>query len=189
MELRMRSGSHCAHCRAVRRSGACTQHGFSYLLLMIAIAAISTLTAASVQSGAVASRRQAERALLFVGGEYGRALRSYTGSAAGAAGPRSLEELLKDPRTPGLRRHLRKIYADPLTGSTQWGLLKDPAGRITGIYSLAPGEPIQRTGFAPEHIYFADASSYAQWVFGMPMRGMNAQPLKRGVVEPPGGKP
>jgi len=109
-------------------------------------------------------RRDAEQALLFVGSEFERALRSYALVPAGttplaglgsaspalriAPGPRTLEELLKDPRSPGVRRHCATNHADPMTGLPTWGLIKDPAGFIVGIYSSAPGKPIKQTGFA-----------------------------------------
>ncbi len=86
-----------------------------------------------------------------------------------AQGPRSLEDLLKDPRLPGLRRHLRQLYADPLTGKEQWGLVKDSKGSILGVHSLAEGKPVQRTGFEPQLGSFEDAENYRQWVFGLPV--------------------
>jgi hypothetical protein len=42
--------------------------------------------------------------------------------------PLHLEELLQDPRHPGIQRHLRKIYLDPVTGKAEWGLITGPGG-------------------------------------------------------------
>jgi len=40
-----------------------------------------------------------------------------------------LEELLEDPRFPNTVRHLRKPFADPMTGQAEWGLAKAPESR------------------------------------------------------------
>ena len=158
--------------------------GFAYVLLLAAVAIIAVAATASLRIGVQMSRRDAEQSLLYVGSEFERALRSYAGMPASAnvnasnvatnqallsaRGPRTLEELLKDPRTPGIRRHLRQIYADPMTGQQTWGLVKDPAGFIIGVYSLAEGTPIKQTGFAPHQAGFEQAQAYGTWVFGLP---------------------
>lgn len=149
--------------------------GFAYVLLLVVIALLGLLASASLSLGAAMARRDAERQLLAIGLEFQQALRSYAGVPPSATlpvagrGPRTLEELLKDPRVPGTRRHLRQIYADPLTGRTDWGLVRDAQGHILGIHSMAQGLPIQRTAFEPTLASFEDAGSYHQWVFGLPM--------------------
>ncbi|UXH76056.1 type II secretion system protein [Roseateles amylovorans] len=134
---------------------------------MMALAVVGIAASFAVTLGATAERRDAERHLLFVGGEFERALVAYSASAR--RGPRELTELLRDPRFPGVRRHLRQIYADPLTGSTTWGLVRDREGFIIAVYSLARGTPIRRTGFEPGQETFADADDYAGWRFGLPI--------------------
>lgn len=149
--------------------------GYAYVYLLATIAMLGWATADTMALGATLARRDAERQLLAAGYEYQAALRSYAGVAqqtttgVQAHGPQTLDELLRDPRAPGVRRHLRRLYADPLTGKADWGLVRNPQGQIVGVYSQAPGVPIQRTGF--EHITWAgfdNANSYRQWVFGLP---------------------
>lgn len=150
------------------------ESGFAYLLLLIVVAMIGLLSASSLSIGSQVTRRDAERELLAIGSEFEQALKSYaavSGSPGGLArgvGPRSLQDLMKDPRFPGLKRHLRQIYADPLTGRAQWGLVIEPGGSIVGIYSLVEGVPIQRTGFEASKVSFENAESYASWIFGLP---------------------
>lgn len=79
--------------------------------------------------------------------------------------PGSLEELLKDERFPGVRRHLRKVFVDPMTGKAEWGLVK-VSGRIVGIHSLSTAVPIKQAGFEGEEQAFTGAQSYTEWVFG-----------------------
>jgi len=76
--------------------------------------------------------------------------------------------LLRDPRVPGVRRHLRRIYADPLTGNRDWAVVRDGQGFIIGIHSVAEGEPVKRAGFDMRLVNFDGARKYADWVFGLP---------------------
>lgn len=149
--------------------------GFAYVILLITLAVIGVGTAAAVQTGARMGRRSAEQQLLFVGNEFQKALLTYSGGSS-VAGPRELSELLKDPRIPGIRRHLRRIYEDPLTGSQEWGLRRDQVGRITGVFSLAPGTPLKRTGFDATRKSFEEAESYSDWVFGLQLQAAKQQP-------------
>lgn len=147
--------------------------GFAYVLLLITVAIIGLLSASSLSIGGQITRRDAERELLAIGNEFEQALKSYAAGGSGSVspafgtGPRSLQDLIKDPRFPGVRRHLRQIYADPLTGKADWGLVIEPGGSIVGVYSQAEGIPIQRTGFEPSKITFENAESYAVWRFGL----------------------
>ena len=148
--------------------------GFAYVFLLMTVALIGLFSAASVSLGSQASRREAERELLAVGAEFEQALKSYAGVSGGAGagiharGPQALEDLLKDARVPSLKRHLRQIYADPLTGRQEWGLVRAPGGFIVGVYSTAAGVPIQRAGFEAAKAEFENADAYAAWVFGLP---------------------
>jgi type II secretory pathway pseudopilin PulG len=151
----------------------CAQTGFVYLVLLLGVALISIAATAALSLGATMGRRDAERELLAIGAEFHHALRNYAGMPsagdipATGHGPRSLDDLLRDPRAPGIRRHLRQLYADPLTGNSDWGLIMDAQGRIAGVYSLAEGKPIRQTGFEPQFAAFEQADSYRQWVFGL----------------------
>lgn len=156
------------------RIGKRDSSGFAYLLLLLAVALIGLAAAAAVSLGATMARRDAEQQLLAIGMEFQRALRSYSGVPLGAStpvaalGPRSLDDLLRDPRVPGIRRHLRQVYADPLTGKREWGIVTDSQGFIVGVHSLFDGQPIRRTGFDPQLAPFEGAESYQQWIFGLP---------------------
>jgi type II secretory pathway pseudopilin PulG len=142
-------------------------HGFAYILLLIAIAVFGIASAAAVALGSQIARRDAETHLFAIGTEFESALRSYRAMRgnAPAIGPRSLEDLLKDAGRPTLTRHLRQIYADPLTGKPEWGLKRSADGTISGIYSLADGTPIKQYGFDEPHAGFSNARSYADWIF------------------------
>lgn len=161
------------------------ERGFAYVLLLIAVAIIAGASANTLTQGSTAGRRHAEQELLVVGQAFEAALYSYAGqrnavrpvpsqNSLGLQGPAALEELLLDPRAPQPVRHLRKLFADPLTGSREWGLVRNNAGRIVGIHSLSSAAPIKMDGFPPSMAHFEDARTYQDWIFGLPSAQLTA---------------
>jgi hypothetical protein len=134
-------------------------------LLALALAGLGALAAADVWS--VTRQREREQELLFVGHQYRAAIRDfYLGGppGAGRALPTSLAMLLDDERYPVPVHHLRRLYPDPITGSTDWGLLM-VGDRIMGVYSKSDAPPLKQKGFALIDSSFEDKSSYRDWVF------------------------
>jgi len=72
---------------------------------------------------------------------------------------------VQDPRYLATRRHLRRIYLDPMTGTREWGLLKGPDGGIVGVHSLSPAAPMKRANFPVGLDAFEKAKTYADWKF------------------------
>lgn len=144
------------------------QGGYAYLALLILIAIIGVAAAATAELGDVYQRRMAEKELLFVGGEFQRALTSYSAQTplGQPTQPRTLDDLVHDPRYPNPVHHLRKVYADPMTGKADWVLVKSPDGQtIVGIHSASKAHPIQVAQFPDEFQGFEDQRSYTQWIF------------------------
>ncbi len=144
------------------------QRGFTYIALLILVALHGAVLAVAGTVWHVAQKREKERELLFVGDQFRRALRSYAASGPGLAGqlPRSLEDLLRDPRVPGIRRHLRRVYVDPMTGSKDWGLVMTPDGNaILGVYSRSQEPPLKTGNFPPDDQDFEGAATYSEWQF------------------------
>lgn len=111
-------------------------------------------------------RRERERELLFVGEQFRRAIQQHYENSPGTKRyPPSLEALLMDRRSPAVRRYLRRMYRDPMTGSDQWGLSVAPEGGIMGVYSLADGVPLRQAGFPGKQEHFEGARSYREWLF------------------------
>ncbi len=112
-----------------------------------------------------AAKREKERELLFVGNQYRQALGRYYEASPGAKQyPAKLEELVEDKRFPKPQRHLRKLYADPMTGHAKWGLVL-AAGRITGVHSLSEDVPLKTGNFAKVDAEFAQRTRYVDWRF------------------------
>ncbi|MBL8472320.1 MAG: type II secretion system protein [Rhodocyclaceae bacterium] len=117
--------------------------GYTYVLLLFAVAALGATMAGAAQLWATNAKRSREQELLFIGGEFSRALQSYrdAGGDGAQSYPAKLEDLLEDRRKSVLLRHLRRIYVDPVTRKAEWGtVLRD--GRVVGVYSLAHGKPL-----------------------------------------------
>ena len=134
-------------------------------LLALALAGLGALAAMDVWS--TTRQHEREQQLLFVGHQYRAAIRDYylAGPAgAGRALPTSLAMLLDDDRFPVPVHHLRRLYPDPVTGSTDWGLLM-AGDRIMGVYSKSQAQPLKQKGFAPADSAFEDKTSYQAWVF------------------------
>ncbi|MEA1673187.1 hypothetical protein [Nitrospirillum sp. BR 11163] len=165
--------------------------GFTYLGLLIILAIIGVVAAASLQAGALMQRRAAEESLLDIGSDFRAALRGYADSTPAGLprSPRTLQDLVRDPRYPGVRRHLRRVPPDPMGGDQPWGLVMSPDGAgIIGIYSQAPGHPIKQDGFPPAYQDFRNRDRYADWVFTQaPAR--NSQLPSRPIPLGPGASP
>lgn len=140
------------------------QRGFTYILVLVAVIVLGI---AAETASVPASRRmiaEREQELLFRGQAYRNAIRSYYATARRY--PRSLNDLLKDPASAH-RRYLRTLYADPMSadGKGEWRLIRAADGGISGVASQSNDMPMKQANFPPGWEHFADARSYADWVF------------------------
>lgn len=149
------------------RAPAPAQSGLTYIGLMLGIVIFGALLAAVGPVWHTVRQREKERELLYVGDEFRRAIEHFheKNANAGDGFPKGFDELLLDPHQPTVHRYLRRVYPDPLTGSTQWGIVKSRAGNIAGVYSLAQGVPLKQFGFSERYQQFANSKSYADWQF------------------------
>ncbi|MEI8266625.1 MAG: type II secretion system protein [Betaproteobacteria bacterium] len=172
------------------RTGVCGGRcagGLAYVALLVVLAILALAAAATARLGAATHRHLAEAALLEAGATFSAALDSYARSTPKGQpdAPRSLQDLLRDPRHPGTVRHLRRVPVDPLTGSQRWGLLReedDDNGEIVGVYSLARGRPLKQANFDRRFQDFERRQTYAEWLFVRPPDPA-ATGLRSGLVE------
>ena len=142
--------------------------GFTYMGLMIMLAIMALVAAAGLKMGSVLQRAAAEQELLEIGAQFSEALRSY--AAATPPGkptqPPTLQDLLKDPRFPNTRRHLRKIFIDPITGKAEWGIiyLGDKLG-VLGVYSLSNARPLKVANFDVRFLNMENRDKISDWKF------------------------
>ena len=144
------------------------QRGLTYVALLIAIAMFGAGLAMAGALWSTDAKREREVELLFVGDQFRRAITAYHDEApAGQPNrfPAKLEDLLQDRRWPTTRRHLRKIFVDPMTGNREWSLVRAPDNTIIGVHSVSEAEPLKRAGFAEEYTNFETAKTYREWQF------------------------
>jgi type II secretory pathway pseudopilin PulG len=134
---------------------------------MIMVAILGAAVAAALTAGSSLTRRSAEDELLAIGMEFRQALKSYAESTPVGQpdAPRELTELLLDRRQPSVRRHLRRLYPDPLTGKSEWGIVRGPDGRIAGVHSLAQSEAIRLANFPAGLETLEGRRRHDEWVF------------------------
>jgi type II secretory pathway pseudopilin PulG len=151
-------------------TGSRRQGGFTYLSLVILVAVIGLVAASTLKMGALLQRARAEQELLNIGAEFSDALQSYANATPAGQPPQppSLKELLKDPRFPGVRRHLRKLFVDPMTGSAEWGVvyLADKVG-VIAVYSLSDAKAIKLSNFPARYQVFEGKTLISDWKFTM----------------------
>jgi type II secretory pathway pseudopilin PulG len=151
---------------------AVQQSGLAFLSLMFAIVVIGIVATSALQWGSAYGQRDAEAQLLFLGEEIQKALTRYADATPVGLppSPASLQELIRDPRYPGVVRHLRQLYIDPFTGNADWVVIQDPFGRIVAVHSRSKLKPIKTTGFELPlgHLQGNKAKAYEEWLFWGP---------------------
>jgi len=175
------------------RNGKRRQGGFTYLGLIVFVFIIGLVGAATLKVEALLRRAQLERELLDTGMQFGLALDSY--AAATPRGqpraPMRLEDLLRDQRFPNPRRHLRKLFIDPVTGKAEWGLVRaGEAGPILGVHSLSQATPLKQANFEPYFAGFENREHLAEWKFMAKETGTQVPPVVAGQpLVPPATPP
>ncbi len=144
------------------------ERGFTYLGLLFLIAVMGLLASVAASTWTFVSQRDKELDLLFAGQAYQTAIARYAAAHVRQPQPfpTDLAQLLgtRDSLVPV--RYLRRLYFDPMTGGTQWGLVRTPRGGIVGVYSLSERVPVRTRAIAGDiGIDFARARTYRDWVF------------------------
>ncbi|MEF7612408.1 type II secretion system protein [Aquincola sp. MAHUQ-54] len=144
------------------------QWGFTYIGLLLLLALLGSVLAAAGTLWHTELQRDREQELLFAGEEIRRAIQTYreeTPAGEPARFPARIEDLLDDRRWPTVRRHLRRAYIDPMTGSREWGTVAAPGGGIMCVHSTSDAAPLKRAGFPRRYDGFAQATAYVDWRF------------------------
>ncbi len=148
-------------------NGSNRQSGFTYLTILFVIAVAGVLLAQIGINWTQTSQREKESELLFVGNQYRQAIMLYYERTPGPIKryPTSLEDLVTDNRYNPPQHYLRKLYRDPVTNSTAWGLIAAPSGGIMGVYSLSEKAPLKIAGFTVVDADFEGKVQYSDWKF------------------------
>lgn len=158
MEANMRVG------KCYRRP--CTA-GFTYVIVLAALVIFGLGLAALGESWSSASRRDRETELIETGAAFVRAIGAYYVQTPGVikAYPRRLDDLVEDRRFAGVKRHLRRIVRDPISGNAEWGLVMAADGGIQGVYSLSEKETLRRRSLQLPNYFPISGTRYSDWKF------------------------
>jgi type II secretory pathway pseudopilin PulG len=112
------------------------QAGMTYVGLLLAITLIGIATTTLTPMWSTMVRRDKEAELVFRLGEYRRAIARYR--QVHGRYPARLEDLLQDKTQFQVRRYLRQLYPDPMTGKADWKLdfIMEKSGTFAGIRDL-----------------------------------------------------
>jgi type II secretory pathway pseudopilin PulG len=156
--------------------------GFTYIGLLIVVAIMGVTLAMIGTFWSTNQKRAKEQQLIFIGNQFSNALYAYYENPPGGATkqyPKRLEDLLQDHRHLFTVRYLRKIFADPMTGKFEWGLIKGADGGIVGVRSLSDAVPLKKYGFGKGNEQLNAKIRYSDWQFisragGFTLPGVNA---------------
>lgn len=156
----MQAGESAAH--VARR-----QAGFGIVWMLAAVAVVGYGLATIGTLWAADAQREKERLLVRIGAQYAEAIASYyyASPAMRREFPRSLDALVEDTRGGGVRRHLRKLYGDPMSADAAWGLVQQGDGAILGVYSRSAERPLRREPFEVGRLPMPVAEQYQDWKF------------------------
>jgi type II secretory pathway pseudopilin PulG len=150
---------------AVASSPFAGQRGTILLTLLFLVVVLGLAASLAGQALKDYVQREREDELLWRGQQYRQAIASYVrGQGSVQVYPSSLEDLLRDPRFPGVIRHLRRPYDDPMTGQP-WELIRDGGNRVIGVRSTSTLKPFRQAGFDKELEALNGKSSYREWEF------------------------
>ena len=132
------------------------------LAMLLFVGVTGAALAAVGELASHALQREKEVELLFIGDQYREAIASYYRHQQSY--PPTLQDLLEDKRAPMPRRHLRKLWRDPVSGQP-FATMDAPGGGIMGVYSPSEAEPVKSAGFLARDEAFTDATRYSEWKF------------------------
>ncbi|TSA06080.1 MAG: type II secretion system protein [Deltaproteobacteria bacterium] len=141
------------------------ERGFTLIVLVFAILVIGISLGGVGTMWSTAMKREKEAELLFRGDAIRKAIESYYNFTNNREHPRSLDDLLKDPRSLTPKRHLRKLYRDVVNPDGEWELILDGTGGIKGVRSKSKDGPLKKARFPDSYQSFETASTYNDWKF------------------------
>jgi type II secretory pathway pseudopilin PulG len=160
------------------------QRGFTYMGVLFLLVLMGLGLAGAGQTWSLASRRAHERELLWVGGQYARAIRSYYALTPGVKQyPSKLEDLVEDQRFTEPKHHLRQLYLDPITHEP-FDVILAPDGRIGGVHSHSDDLPLKQAEFPQRWKDFKNAEHYSDWLFKASDPSTDTSKPKAPVLKP-----
>jgi type II secretory pathway pseudopilin PulG len=141
--------------------------GFTYMGVLFAVALLGVSLALIGSTWKTSQAREKEEELLFIGDQFRSAIAIYYERTPSQIKqyPKSFDQLIVDNRYLVAQRYLRKLYRDPMTNESAWGVVSSPDGGIMGVYSLSEKKPLKQANFLEKYAGFANSKHYSDWKF------------------------
>lgn len=139
------------------------RNGFTLIMVMAVVVILGIMLAVTGQSWRMIMKREREKELLFRGNQIKEAIECYRRQRV-VTPLNDLNDLVNIRRNPPIRR-LRRFYADPMTGKTDWRLIKDQYG-ICGVASTSNEETVKVSFSNISSLSsFEGKQKYSEWEF------------------------
>jgi type II secretory pathway pseudopilin PulG len=159
-----------------------TNRGFTFLAVMATVMIVGISLSVTAYQWKTISKREKEKELLFRGNAIRSAIAQYVSGDPLRRYPHSLDDLVKDPRTPQTVRHLRKLYKDPVNNE-EWDFIMDAAsGGIAGVHSKSKDKPLKTANFKGPDRCFEGKTEYREWLFAVNPLLLTAQGIPPPVL-------
>ncbi|MDP2229027.1 MAG: hypothetical protein Q8J78_16305 [Moraxellaceae bacterium] len=146
--------------------GQSAQAGVTYLWMLFLVFLIALGLGKSLEVYSAQIQREKEAELLLVGRLYRDAIKAYYLSSPGSVRkyPERLDDLLRDPRHLTLRRYIRQLYPDPVSGEA-FEVVVAPEGGIKGVHSPSAKLAFKEANFPVGMRSSKTPPQYRDWVF------------------------
>lgn len=143
------------------------QRGFTLILVMAALVLVALASHGVIFVLSQQAQREREAMLLRIGQEYVAAIASYYESSPGSVKtyPPELQDLVEDRRFLGIKRHLREVYPDPISGNVTWEAIRRADGSVHGVHSKSDAAPVRSAAIDLGDLQLAAATRYSDWKF------------------------
>ncbi|WP_133175941.1 type II secretion system protein [Yoonia sediminilitoris] len=136
-----------------------TDGGYTYVALLVVLVGITLAAQTTFVPTATKAKRATEAEIIFQGRAYRDAIARYWAFDEEPAFPSTLDDLLRDPRDPGVK-HIRRLY-----DVDNWTAEFRADGGIQGVFPDRRDMPLKQAGFPPDLADFEGKKSYKDWVF------------------------
>ncbi|MDT4823871.1 hypothetical protein FQZ97_571110 [compost metagenome] len=142
------------------------QEGSAFLWALVLLLVLTLAMGELLELQSTRTQRFLEEELLWAGEQHRNAIKRYYEASPGTVRqlPRSVEDLLEDPRLLALTRHLRAPYPDPVTRDP-FEAIHDVAGNLVGVRSTSGQTPLKSGNFPARYRHFEQATTYRDWEF------------------------
>lgn len=143
------------------------ERGFTLIAVMLALVLLALATQGVMFVVSQQAQREREAELLRIGQELVRGIASYYEATPGSVKvfPATLKDLEEDRRFVTVKRHVRRLYGDPMSAGQEWEAIRQGDGGIQGVHSRSHSTPIRTASIDLGDLQLPEATRYSDWKF------------------------